>query len=366
MCRVILFILCLVQTGVLSAASLSDYWSYPEYYQGHQEQLPWLNELANAVRSEPVPLEGGQERPVRIGLVYPSMQSSSYWTDNERAFVTRLDQLGIRYELQARYTEPSTQLTEQLKQIRELLEWKPDYLVYTLDSVQQRMIIERLMLSHNTKLILQNITTPLKVWGERQPFLYAGFDHAEGARRLADYFSRRFPEHARYAVLFRNRGVVSQMRGTGFIQAVKASHELRASYYTDASREGGRAATLKLLAGYPDLDYIYACSTDVALGVIDGLQQLGRQDVLVNGWGGGAEELEQLRLKSMNVVLMRMNDDSAIAMAEAIKRDLAGLSVPLIYSGTFVVLDEDMPEALVHRYERLSRRVSLTVEGEGQ
>lgn len=364
--RLILLVLCLMLTPVLSAASISDYWSHPEYYQTHQEQLPWLRELAGAVRSEPVPFDGEQERPVRIGLVYPSMQSSSYWADNEHAFIARLNQLGIHYELQARYTEPSTQLGEQVEQIRELLEWKPDFLIYTLDSVQQKMIIERLMLSSNTKLILQNITTPLKAWGERQPFLYAGFDHAEGALRLADYFSRHFPGGARYSVLFRNRGVVSQMRGSGFIQAVDRSHELSASYYTDSSREGGRDATLRLLAGQPELDYIYACSTDVALGAIDALQEAGRNDVLVNGWGGGAEELEQLRLKKLNVVLMRMNDDSAIAMAEAIKRDLAGQPVPLIYSGTFVVLDENMPASQVRRYERLSRRASLGAGEPGQ
>lgn len=356
MCRLAMIFLCFF-SGAAQAASVSDYWGHSEFYQAHPEQRAWLAELSNAVRSKPQPLDQKQTEPVRIGLVYPSNQASSYWIDNEAAFRARLQQLGIGFELEARYTAPSTELDEQVAQIRELLEWEPDYLVYTLDSVQQKMIIERLMLNHDTKLILQNITTPLKSWGDRQPFLYAGFDHAEGARKLAAYFSREFPGESLYAVLFRNRGVVSQMRGTGFVQSVDRRHHLVASYYTDSSREGGKQAALGLLEEHPELDYIYACSTDVALGVLDALAlNKLEQPPSVNGWGGGPEEVDELRRGRLDVVLMRMNDDSAIAMAEAIKRDLENRPVPQIYSGTFVVLDRSMTDAQIDRYVRLSRR----------
>ncbi len=345
--------------SAVQAASLNDYWQHAEFYEAHPEQRPWLEQLSDAVRAQPNPSIHEQKRPLRIGLVYPANQSSSYWTDNERAFRTRLDQLGIRYELRAGYTAPSTELGEQVAQIHHLLQWQPDYLVYTLDSVRQRMIIERLMLNQNTKLILQNITTPLKTWGEQQPFFYSGFDHAEGAQRLAHYFAERFPEGSEYAVLFRDKGMISQMRGGAFIDAMQTQHELAASYYTDSSREGGRKAADILLSEHPALAYIYACSTDVALGAMDALEAKGRLgQVIVNGWGGGAEELAELRHQRLQVVLMRMNDDSAIAMAEAIKRDIAGLPVPLVYSGNFVVLDEATPEQSVVRFERLARRAS--------
>lgn len=352
-------LLSLSSGGLASAASLNDYWQHPEFYQANPEQLLWLDQLSAAVRANPVPIEYEQSRPIRIGLVYPSHQSSSYWTNNEKAFRKRLQQLGMRYELRARYTTPSTELGEQVAQIHELLQWQPDYLVYTLDSVRQKMIIERMMLNQNTKLILQNITTPLKAWGDQQPFFYSGFDHVEGARRLAEYLSQRFPEQARYAVLFRGKGMISQMRGTGFIQSVSDRHELVASYYTDSSRDSGKNVAQRLLSEHPELDYIYACSTDVALGALDALEQEGQLgEIVLNGWGGGAEELEQLRQHKLQVVLMRMNDDSAIAMAEAIKRDQAGQPVPLVYSGNFVVLDEETGEHNIQRYERLARRAS--------
>jgi autoinducer 2-binding protein LuxP len=96
----------------------------------------------------------------------------------------------------------------------------------------------------------------------------------------------------------------------------------------------------------------------VALGAVDALAELGRTDVVVNGWGGSPAELEQLRLGGLKAVLMRINDDNAIAIAEAIKRDLQGLSLPLIYSSDFVVLDDGMTEDEIMRYEAMSRRYS--------
>jgi autoinducer 2-binding protein LuxP len=349
----------LLLSTVLQAAGISDYWQYDEYYRLHPEQTPALMELTQAVRRPAEPIDPAlQSRPLRIAMVYPSLQASSYWPDSEHAVQRRLKQLGIRYELKARYTEPNIQLIEQVDQIRELLDWQPDYLLYTLDSSRQQSIIERLIQNSDTRLILQNITTPLKSWGDRQPHLYVGFDHAEGARMLVQHFRQRFPDGADYGVLFRSQGLISQLRGMTFIQSAPANHRLRSSYYTDSSRAGGRKAALQMLSEQPDLDYIYACSTDVALGAVDALAELGRTDVVVNGWGGSPAELEQLRLGGLKAVLMRINDDNAIAIAEAIKRDLQGLSLPLIYSSDFVVLDDGMTEDEIMRYEAMSRRYS--------
>ncbi|GAA0683240.1 autoinducer 2-binding periplasmic protein LuxP [Marinobacterium maritimum] len=355
-----LFVLLLVAVAGIpvQAAGAGDYWTLDQYYDRYPEQLPWLAELGQAVREEPVLLPAGiQQRPVRIAQVYPGLQASSYWSDSEKALTGRLADLGIEYQLETRYTSPNTQLGEQIRQIRELLNWQPDYLIYTLDSPRQKQLVERLIQNTDTRLILQNITTPLKAWEKRQPLMYVGFDHTEGARLLAYHFARRFPD-ANYGVLFRSKGLVSQMRGSGFIQALPAEHQLRSSYYSDSSREGGRSAALRMLREHPELDYIYACSTDVALGTLDALQQLQRNDVMVNGWGGGPEEIEQLRAGHLPIVLMRLSDEAGMAIAEAIRRELLGQPVPRVYSGRFVVLDDQMSEDEIRRYEAHAHRYS--------
>ena len=154
------------------------------------------------------------------------------------------------------------------------------------------------------------------------------------------------------------------MRGTGFIQALPQSHRLRSSYYSDSSREGGRDAALRMLREHPELDYIYACSTDVALGALDALEQLQRGDVVVNGWGGGPEEIEQLHAGRLPVVLMRISDEAGMAIAEAIRRDLLGLPVAKVYAGQFEVLDDRMTRAEIRRHEQRAHRYSGGLDAE--
>ena len=79
------------------------------------------------------------------------------------------------------------------------------------------------------------------------------------------------------------------------------------------------------------------------LGIIDAINELGlRAKIKTNGWGGGSAELDAIVAGDLDFTVMRMNDDNGIAMAEAIKLDLAdrGTDVPTIYSGDFALVDQ--------------------------
>lgn len=68
---------------------------------------------------------------------------------------------------------------------------------------------------------------------------------------------------------------------------------------------------------------------------------------MINGWGGGSAELDAIAKKELDVTVMRMNDDTGIAMAEAIKLDLEHKPVPTVFSGDFeIVTKNDSPERL--------------------
>lgn len=344
-----------------SAAKLADYWKYDEYYASHPEQADAVTEFSRIVRSAAVPVSTPMKK-IRVGIIYPSFQYSNYWPRSVKSFQLRMNELNIPYELRTRYTRPNTEVSVQVKQIEEMLEWKPDYLVYTLDSARQRTVVERLVRSTDIKVILQNITTPIKAWGDNQPFMYIGFDHAEGARMLAQYHKERLPEGTPYGVVFRSKGFISEMRGFTYIQHVDQHHQLKASYYTDSSRTGGYEAAHKILKDAPDVKYIYATSTDTALGTVDALTEANRKDIIVNGWGGGAEEIAELKKGNLQVVLMRMNDGNGVAMAEGIKRDLQQKTVPLIFSGDFTVLDNTLSREEIEQIERAAFRYSNTAD----
>ena len=100
---------------------------------------------------------------------------------------------------------------------------------------------------------------------------------------------------------------VSQLRGDFFYEIINSqtNFKLVAENYTGGNREKARNAALKIVDNHPDINFIHACSTDIAFGVLDALKKrklLGK--IIVNGWGGGANELESLLSKELDFTVM--------------------------------------------------------------
>ncbi|MCL9776666.1 autoinducer 2-binding periplasmic protein LuxP [Vibrio methylphosphonaticus] len=331
----ILIISC--SSPALSSESLPGYWEYSEFLNEFPKQGQLTKSLTQTVRGPAIPLTTKQKEPVTISVVYPGQQVSDYWVRNIKAFESRMDELGIDYEINQVFTRPNVDIRQQSVSLMEAVKNKSGYLVFTLDTTRHRKFVEHVLNSTDTKLILQNITTPVKDWADTQPFMYVGFDHVTGSNVLADYFKKAVPDASAYSVLYFSEGYVSDARGATFIQNMNDANRYRlaSSYYTKANKESGYKATLDTLSEHPEIKFIYACATDVALGAVDAINELDRGDVVINGWGGGSAELEAIKNGDLDVTVMRMNDDTGIAMAEAIKWDLEGKAVPTVYSGDF-------------------------------
>ncbi len=322
----------------------TDYILTQSFLDIHPEELEIsknFEEIVLAdVRSNLEEIEG----EVKIAVIYPGLQASDYWSRSVASFTSRLDELEIKYDLLEYFTHAGTDIVIQENQIKEALENNPDYMIFTLDAKAHQRIIEQIINQKKTKLILQNITTPYRIWEGNQPLMYVGFDHQIGSELIADEYIKRFDGKGKYGVLYFTEGYVSEMRGDTFISYLNdnSEFELVESYYTDGNREKAKQATLDLLKLHPDIKFIYACSTDVSLGAIDALKEQGLiGSILVNGWGGGSAELESITNKEMSLTVMRMNDDNGVAMAEAIYMDKLNEKIPTIFSGSFAIVDQD-------------------------
>ncbi len=339
--KLICMLALLMPTIATSGQSLSGFWEYQEFLSKFPAERALTNQLSQAVRQDAIPLAHKQRKPVTISVVYPGEQISDYWRRNIKAFGLRMDELGIEYKIDQVFTRPTVDIRQQSVSLMEALHKKSDYLVFTLDTTRHRKFIEHVLTNRDTKLILQNITTPVKAWQDKQPFLYVGFDHATGSRELAAQYRRLYSQESNYSVLYFSQGYISEMRGDTFISAMDnadINYNLKSSYYTKATRESGYNAAMSAVKANQDLQFIYVCSTDVALGASQALTDLGRTDIAINGWGGGSAELDALVTGDLDLTVMRMNDDTGVAMAEAIKLDIEGKPVPTVYSGDFEVI----------------------------
>ncbi|UGA57181.1 substrate-binding domain-containing protein [Vibrio sp. VB16] len=346
---------CLYSSYSCSVEVLSPYWSYSDFLDSHPEQQKLTNELAVTIDNNPVLLQVAQKDPIHISVVYPGEQESDYWRRNILAFEQRLIELNITYSLEQIFTRPNADVKQQNSFLNNALKKNTDYLIFTLETGRHKKFIEHVLHNSDTKLILQNITTPVKTWDKKQPFLYVGFDHLVGSLMLADYFKKALPQGAEYSMLYYSQGYISAARGDTFIDAMANDHryKLASSYYTKATKETGYIAAKSALSQASEIDFLYACSTDLALGAIDAIKESGNTQIKINGWGGGSAELDAIANGDLDVTVMRMNDDTGVAMAEAIKWNIEGREVPIVYSGSFELITK---EDSVEKIKRLKKR----------
>ncbi|GGK55030.1 substrate-binding domain-containing protein [Amphritea balenae] len=344
------------------AYAAEDYIRINTYIDQHPEQNSIMGKFAEIVRAPATPITKSLKRPTRIAIIYPGLQTSDYWRRSQNSFEHRMRNTRTPYELKSFFSRPSVDSALQSQQLSEALAWQPDYLVFTLDTAPQSRMIERILARGTPKLILQNITTPLLRWQTHPPFLYVGFDHAQGTRLMAEWMLNKIDHKGKYLMLYFSPGYVSQMRGDTFANEAAKHPDITqvAAYYTQGNRDKAYQATLRTLQQHPDLKMIFANSTDVALGALQALRETNRLDVLLNGWGGGEAELIELQQKGLDVTVMRINDDNGIAMAEAIKLDQQSQSehIPHIFSGDIKLLTKDQLQADINQLKRQAFRLS--------
>lgn len=358
--KIFFFFLIIFSIEVL--AQELKYYTNIEYLNLNKNEYKISKNFENIIHNKAKKLEKTNKKKIKIVLVYPSNQLSDYWIRSKKSFEKRMNELNISYEIKSYFSKPGVETKLQSNQLLKALKKEVDYLVFTLDVNKHSKFIERLKM-YNTKIILQNITTPLKKWNKKQIFLYVGFDHFIGAKMIADEYISRTSGEGSYAVFYGTKGYISHMRGDKFIDYISKNSNLilDSQYYTNTNKEKAKLATFDLLKRNDKIKFIYACTTDVALGVSEALKEknlLGK--ILINGWGGGSPEIKALNKSELDFTIMRMNDDNGVAMAEAIKLDILGKKnmIPQVFSGEFRFIDQNIKTSNLDKYKKRAFRYS--------
>jgi len=338
------------------------YYTIDEYFRMYPQQKELSEIFADRVSQKAEKMKMRQKKAIKLAVVYPAIQQSNYWRDSVTSIEKRLQDIGIRYEMLKYYSRPSGDYRLQAMQISEVAKSDVDYLIISVDNTNVRRLVPSLVSKKKPKVMIQNLTTPLKIWDNAQPFMYVGFDHIEGAKIIADEYSKLFPTGAKYLMLYGTRGTVSTQRGGGFESyGLSKGFVPVAKFYTDFKVESAYQATKTTLEKYGNIDFIYACSTDIAIGATKAVNEAGLTGkVIVNGWGGTLNELKLLKEKLLDFTVIRMNDDNGVAIAEAIKLDLSGQAnkVPQIFSGEFSTATNEMTWDEINKLKERALRYS--------
>ncbi|ATH08622.1 hypothetical protein BIY24_11900 [Halobacteriovorax marinus] len=338
-----------------------EYWHYREYLDNFPIQKTKIANFKKLVEEDAKKLNQKQNKTAQIVFIYPGKQISDYWRRNITALERRLTDSGVKFNIKLIPVETGSSVNEETKDIIRAIKNRPDYLIFTLNVKDHAKLINQILSFSKIKLILLNITTPLKTLGKNQPFFYVGFDHEEGSKKIIETIKERYPDGGDYMVLYHSEGYVSQMRGDYMIKELRESKKwnLKARYYTNGQGKRAEIAINDFFKKNKKVDLIISCSTDISLAAA---KYKNKKEFILNGWGGGSSEIDNIQSKKSGIdfTVMRINDDSAIAVAEAIKLDLQNKSnmVPMIFSGEMVIIDKNTSKEKLRSLEKRAFRYS--------
>ncbi len=319
----------------------------PEFHAYAPEQADMLADFLAVVQSPSVPLAVELDEPVKIAIMFPSLETSDAWARLNIAMTKRLEEMNVPFEVTELMIRPDEH-GRQATQIEQVLASDVDYVVIGPSEYQaQKANLERLAQAVPT--LVMNVVNPFVdlVGTDRMPLTHVGFDHSVGAKVLCDWVINETGGEGTFALMRYLPGLVDDQRSNVFRDCVleNSNMTLVEEYEAQGDREKAFTGANAILSKHPDVTMLHAASTAVALGTLAAVEERGViDDVIVNGWGGGGDELKSIIDGGLKVAAFRVNDDWGVSVAEAIKAHLEGKEIPLVIAATIKAVDYRMSE----------------------
>lgn len=324
-----------------------------------------LEAMQQAVGGPGKPVAKPPAKPVRIALVYPSADVSDFWLRQYQAMTARLKELKIPFEttqFASRQIEHELQTTYTDRLLQDADRY--DYVIFgPSELATQADNLSRLVKETKFKTMVWAFHTPLKQFGNKQPYAWFDFSSAAGAQVMCDFMVKRMGPTGSFALVRGIPGITDNQRSGDFSKCFTSKTQWKMVYqhYGQFQREGGYQATELILSAYPEVSFIHSANTAMAMGAMSSVQARSKgKSVLLTGWGGTGEELQAIRLGELNATPMRMSDDVGAATAEAIKLNLEGRAaeMPLVFLGRIAVAHDKMSKAELDALEKEAFRYS--------
>lgn len=325
-----------------AAAVERGFYLLPEFHEAFPEQKQMMEDFLQYVQSDPVPVSVAVDQPLRIAWLGPSIEVSDAWARLNKTIRGRLADLQIPFEM----TEFIIHVDEherQATQIQQVLAGGFDYVVIgPSEYLAQKAGLEELAM--NLPTLIMNVVNPfVDTYGtERGALTHVGFDHSVGAELLCEWVIEETGGEGTFALLRYLPGLIDSQRSDHFARCVEANSNMRmvAEYEANGDRELAFTGANAILSRHPDITMLHSGSTAVALGAVSAVEERGLTDqILLNGWGGGQDELDAILGGRLDVTAYRVNDDWGVAVAEAIKAHLEGREVPAVIAATMKTID---------------------------
>ncbi|MDT8855098.1 substrate-binding domain-containing protein [Paracoccaceae bacterium Fryx2] len=344
-----------------TAAKERGYYLLPELHATMEGSRAAMDAFMATVQAPATKTDKTFDKPLKIALMFPSLETSDAWARLNISTRARLDEIGIPFEIVEFMIKPDEH-DRQGAQVEQVLAGGFDYVVMGPSEYQvQKSNIGRLAAELPT--LVMNVVNPFvdTLGTENQPLTHVGFDHTVGAEALCQWTIKETGGEGKIALLRYIPGLIDSQRTDHFADCIKANSKMEIvdEYEANGDRELSFSGANALLSRHPDLRMLHASSTSIALGALAAASERGVLDqVIINGWGGGADELKSIKEGGLKVTAFRVNDDWGTAVAEAIRAHAEGKPVPVVLAATIKPLDYHMSAEAIDKETEYAFRYS--------
>ena len=154
---------------------------------------------------------------------------------------------------------------------------------------------------------------------------YIGTDNYVGGVLAGEWLAEKLGGAGEVAILEGGAGsYTSNTRKDGFMEGIAGTDiEVVTSIAADWSRDKGMSVMSDIIAGNPNLSAVFALNDDMGAGAMEALKTAGREDVLVIGFNGTAEAIQNVASGAFAATVVQYPEDmgrlyveSAIALVK--------------------------------------------------
>jgi len=339
-----------VAAEIPAAAKQRGFFLLPEFHHYKPDEAILMENFLKIVQSRAIPVSAPVPRPLKIAIMFPSLETSDAWARLNITLRKRLEEVKVPFKMTEFMIRPDEH-ARQATQIEQALAQDFNYIVIGPSEYKvQKANLEQL--AKKVPTLVMNVVNPFVdlVGTDRVPLTHVGFDHSVGAKVLCGWVIKETGGKGTFALMRYLPGLVDDQRSNVFRDCVLKSSNMKLvdEYEAAGDREKAFTGAHAILSKHPDITMLHCGSTAVAIGTLAAVEERGLiKKVIVNGWGGGADELRSIMKGGLKVTAFRVNDDWGVAVAEAIKAHIEGKRVPLVIAATIKAVDYRMtPEQI--------------------
>lgn len=270
-----------------------------------------------------------------IGSVMKNL-ANEFWIALDDGYQNKAEEYGITVDSQATRTE--TDLQAQLAILEAMM--SKDYDAYLLSPLSNENLDTVVPQIKAQGLPIVNVNCEFVSDAD----VFVGSMQLDIGRLAGEYVAEKLGGEGKVAIIEGIPGsYTSTSRVQGFREVIESNYpgiEIVASQPADYEREKGMNVATNILNANPDLDAIYGCNDNMALGAIEAVRTMGKLgEILVIGIDGTPGAYESVAKGELTGTIDQFPTRTGEIAVEVLFRLLEGQNIPRVVSTPIMMID---------------------------